>query len=157
MTNAEAQRFLDQGGFTAHNSTAAAFLKRADELKNLSNEELEDRLGHKRGTITDQNRALTIVQDTMLAAAREGGGVQQKRQDAGQVMKTAVDTAIEPGSDGKNWLRVRVVSNNEIEKARETVKENTDKPAKPENKGTLADQQKPNFIQKFIKDIFHTN
>lgn len=157
MTNAEAQRFLDQGGFTAHNSTAAAFLKRADELKNLSNEELEDRLGHKRGTITDQNRALTIVQDTMLAAAREGSGVQQKRQDAGQVMKTAVDTAIEPGKDGKNWLRVRVVSDTEIKDARESVEKNTDKPTKPENKGTLADQQKPNFIQKWIKDIFHTN
>lgn len=157
MTNDEAKRFLDKGGFTAHNSTASAFLKRAEELKNLSNEELEDRLGHKRGTITDQNRALTIVQDTMLAAAREGGGVQQKKQDAAQVMKTAVDTAIEQGKDGKNWLRVRVVSDTEIKDARESVEKNTDKPTKPENNGTLADQQKPNFIKKMLKDIFHTN
>ena len=93
----------------------------------------------------------------MIASDRAGRTEQQKREDAGQVMKTAVDTAIEQGKDGKNWLRVRVVSDTEIKDARESVEKNTDKPTKSENKGTLVDQQKPTSIQKFIKDIFHTN
>lgn len=156
-SNDEAKDLIKNHKLVGKTSLAKSLLHRVDELDKLSNEELAKKLNYQEGTITDANRYQVLSNSLLIASDRAGRTEQQKRQDAGQVVKTAVDTAIEQGKDGKNWLRVRVVSDTEIKDARESVEKNTDKPTKSENKGTLVDQQKPTSIQKFIKDIFHTN
>lgn len=148
MSEEDAKAFLSNGGFKANNKTAQELLNTFNSFKNLSNEELAERLGYEKGTITDVNRNREYLKAGVLAFGNAGKIEEQKTNEAAMVMKTAVDSTV--GKDPKgNYIRVKILGKDDVQKARDEVSKNTT--GKSTNQGTNADQL--TSWQQFVKDF----
>lgn len=138
MSNEDAKKFFEAGGFTANNKEAQALVDRVNQLKGMSNEELENAIHAKKGSITDENRWTTLLKASYVGFDKAGSMEEQTANNTLHVKKTAVDTAVEEGTGGRNYIRVRIIDKNEVADTRKQVDASTSN--KQKNQGTNADQ-----------------
>jgi hypothetical protein len=134
LSNDDAKKIIENKLITGTNEAAKKIAEKATEFNELNNDELAKKLGLKAGQVTDANRYQSIIKAVLSEASGFGREKAIEHSNATLTKKTAIDTAIELGKDGKNVVRVRQISEDEIKAAREMVDKNTEERNKYTNK-----------------------
>lgn len=134
LSNEDAKSIIENKLITGTNDAAKKIAAKATEFNELNNDQLAKKLGLKAGQVTDANRYQNILKAVLSEASGFGREKATENSNASLTKKTAIDTAIELGKDGKNVLRVRQISDDEIKAAREMVDKNTEERNKYTNK-----------------------